>query len=53
MQLDGRRKRGGTKLRWIDDVSDDAKLLGLRNWRAISSDRDRWRRVVEEIETRQ
>ena len=35
MQLDGKRKRDNLKL-WFYDVSNDAKLFGLRHWRAVS-----------------
>ena len=29
IQLDGRKKRGRPKLRWIDDVTKDAEVFGL------------------------
>ena len=52
VQLDERRK--GDRLRWLDDVrNDDAKLFGLRDWRAMASDWHRWRRVLEEGKTQQ
>jgi hypothetical protein len=31
--VEGRRQRGRTKLRWEDEVMDDARKLGERNWR--------------------
>jgi hypothetical protein len=30
--VEGRRQRGRPKLRWEDDVLDDARKLGERNW---------------------
>ena len=51
MQVDRRRKRDRPKLRRIDNVSNDAKLFGLREWTAIASGRDRRRRLLEDITT--
>ena len=33
-KLDGRRDRGRPRLRWIDDVEDDLRKLGVKRWRA-------------------
>ena len=30
-KLDGRRGRGRPRLRWIDDVEDDSRKLGVKN----------------------
>lgn len=40
MQLDGSTKKGRPKPQWTDDVSNDAKLFGVMDWRAITSYRD-------------
>ena len=34
--------------RWIDEVEEDARKLGCRNWLAADQDRGRWRHVLEE-----
>jgi hypothetical protein len=39
MQLVGRRKVGRPCARWKDDVRNDARMLGIRNWRATAINR--------------
>ena len=53
IQLDERSKRGWLKLQWIDDASNYVKLFGLRDWRAIESDCDRCRKLLQEVKTKQ
>ena len=40
---DGSRSVGRPRLRWMDDVETDLRLLGIRRWREKALDRDRWR----------
>jgi hypothetical protein len=44
----GDRKRGRPKKRWINDVEQGLRKLGVSNWRSIAGDRQRWRAVVRE-----
>jgi hypothetical protein len=37
---EGRRDIGRPKLRWLDDVEDDIKALGIRLWRIKAQDRN-------------
>jgi hypothetical protein len=37
---EGRRDIGRPKLRWLDDVEDDIKVLGIRRWRIKAQDRN-------------
>ena len=30
--MTGRRPRGSQRLRWVDGVANDVKLLAVRNW---------------------
>ena len=39
--------------RWIDNVSNNAKLFGLRDWRAITPYQDCCRRLLKEVKTQQ
>ena len=40
---EGSRSVGRPRLRWMDDVETDLRLLGIRRWREKALDRDRWR----------
>jgi hypothetical protein len=35
----GRRPVGRPRLRWLDDVCDDLKVLKVRNWKELAMDR--------------
>lgn len=49
--LDGRptspRPLGRPRLRWEDNVSMDAGLLGVPNWRETCQDREVWRGICD------
>jgi hypothetical protein len=38
-KLGGRRGRGRPRLRWIDDVEDDLRTMGIERWRIKGLDR--------------
>jgi hypothetical protein len=44
----GKRGRGRLELRWVDEVEDDTRRLGCRNWKTAAQERDGWRKIVEE-----
>ena len=48
LQLEGYRRVGRPKGRWIDGVNGDAKRLGIRNWWTVSMDIQGWRKILEE-----
>ena len=41
-KLEGRRGRGRPTLRWINDVEDDLRKLGVKRWRTKATDREEW-----------
>ena len=50
----GKRRLGRPRLRWEEDVKEDAKRAGILDWRMAAMDRDRWRRILKKarIESR-
>ena len=51
-KLEGRRFRGRPRLRWIDDVEDDLRKLGVKRWRAKALDREEWASIVMEAKAK-
>jgi hypothetical protein len=47
-KIKGTRKRGRTRKRWIDNVEEYLKIMGIRNWHAVAKDRQEWRKIVSE-----
>jgi hypothetical protein len=52
-QLYGTRRGGRSKLRSVDSVAQDAKNMGINNWKKAAQDRKWWRRLLAEAKTRQ
>jgi hypothetical protein len=42
----------GPKLRWLDDVEDDIKALGIRRWRIKVQDRHEWTAIKREAKVK-
>ena len=51
-KLDSKRRRGRPKTRWINDVENDLRRTGNRNWRQKVMDRTEWRAVVREVKAK-
>jgi len=47
----GRRIRGRTRKRWVEDTEEDIQALGIRGWRKMSKERTEWRRITEKGKT--
>ena len=45
------RAKGRPRMRWIDDVIEDVRRMGVENWMSKVKDREVWRKVVEETKT--
>jgi hypothetical protein len=45
-ELEGTRRRGRPRRRWREEVERDLQVLGMRRWRELVVDRDKWRGIV-------
>ena len=43
-----KRRRGKPKVKWLDDVQEDVRAMGIEGWRRKAQDRDSWRRIAHE-----
>ena len=41
-------RRGRPRLRWMDDVTADLKVMKIKQWIEKTKDRQQWRLAVEE-----
>ncbi|XP_060665561.1 uncharacterized protein LOC132797804 [Drosophila nasuta] len=48
----GTRRRGRPRMRWQDQVMENLSTLGVTNWRRRAQDRDAWRHIALQAETR-
>jgi hypothetical protein len=48
-KLEGRRGRGRPRLRWINDVEDDLRELGVKRWRTNALEREEWASIIKEV----
>jgi hypothetical protein len=47
-QPEGSRKKGRPKLRWLNSVLKDVKLLKVETWWKKACDRNLWGRIIKE-----
>ena len=48
----GRRIRGRSRKRWIEDVEEDVQRMGIRGWRKLCKERTECKRITEKAKTR-
>jgi len=46
-QLEGMRQRGRPRKGWREEVERDLQVLGMRRWRELMIDREKWRGIVQ------
>jgi hypothetical protein len=47
-RLYSKRKKGRSRMRWLDDVESGLKKMEGKGWKEKMRDREQWRLVVEE-----
>jgi hypothetical protein len=51
-KLDGRRGRGRPRLRWINDVEDNLRKLGVKRWRKKALEREERASIIKEAKAK-
>jgi len=46
----GRRNRGRSRQRWIEDI-EDMQIMGIRGWRKLCKERAEWKKITEKAKT--
>ena len=49
-KLEFKRKVGRPKLRWINDIQADLKMIGIKGWRGKTQDRLEWMDIITETD---
>jgi len=44
---------GRPKLRWKDGVDQDMRILGVKNWKKVALNRDKWTKLLKKARAHQ
>jgi len=47
-ELEGTRRRGRPRKGWREEVGRDLQVMGIRRWRELVIDRDKWRGIFRQ-----
>ena len=47
-ELEGMRRRGRPRIGWKEEVERDLQVLGVRRWRELVADRQKWKDIVRQ-----
>jgi len=47
-EMEGTRRRGRRRKGWRKEVERDLQVLGVRRWRELVTERDKWRGIVRQ-----
>ena len=47
-ELEGWRRRGRPRKGWKEEVERDIQVLGMRRWRQLVIDREKWKDIVRQ-----
>jgi hypothetical protein len=48
-ELEGTRRRGRPRKGWREEVERDLQVLGVRRWRELVTDREKWRGFFRQV----
>jgi hypothetical protein len=51
-KLEGRRDRGRPRLRWINDVEEDLRILRVKRWRRNALDREERAFIIKGVKVK-
>ena len=50
-ELEETRRRGRPRKGWREEVERDLQVLGVRRWRELVIDREKWRDIVQQAKS--
>ena len=45
------RQKGRPRVRWEDDVRNDLRKMGVKNWKQRTQERKQWKEIIEQAKT--